>query len=113
MMPSRSVSSANFSGVHFTEIPPAPDSTPVTVNIFAPTEKHRSLPHLTSSVTPGNERQNLRSCSRSINYFPAYAARTTCPTFVPHLKWDRELIDNTGVNPALSHVPRVPYRWDK
>jgi hypothetical protein len=32
-------------------------------NIFYATEKHRSLPHFTSSVTPGSDRQNVRSIS--------------------------------------------------
>src|SRR5258708_7786789 len=62
-MPSRSISSSNFSGVHFNDNAPVTESAPVTQNIFAPTEKQRSAPHFMSSVAPGNERQNLRSCS--------------------------------------------------
>src|SRR5437773_11756069 len=65
-MPSRSISSPNFSGVHFIEIPPEIESAPVTQNIFSPTQKHRSAPHLMSSVAPGSERQNFRSCSMFI-----------------------------------------------
>src|SRR5262249_50875308 len=64
-MPSRSINSSNFSGVHFNESPPI-ESAPVTTNILAPTLKHRSAPHFTSSVAPGNERQNFRSCSMFI-----------------------------------------------
>src|SRR5258708_20981511 len=68
-MPSRSISSSNFSGVHFSDNPPAIESAPVTQNIFAPTQKQRSAPHFMSSVAPGNVRQNLRSCSIFIESF--------------------------------------------
>src|SRR5215204_4552288 len=66
MMPGRSVSSANFSGVVLKETPVSLESADVTVNIFPPTEKQRSDPHFMSSVTPGNDMQNLRSCSMFI-----------------------------------------------
>src|SRR5690242_6360400 len=60
------MSSSNFSGVHLNDIPLDEESAPVTQNILAPTEKHRSAPHLISSVAPGNERQYFRSCSMFI-----------------------------------------------
>src|SRR5436190_405374 len=62
-MPSRSISSSNLSGVHLIDIPPEMESAPVTQNILAPTQKHRSAPHFMSSVAPGNDRQNVLSCS--------------------------------------------------
>src|SRR6185503_17930086 len=66
-MPSRSTSSANFSGVHLNEsFVGYPASNPATANIFSPMQNNRSLPHCTRSVTCGNERQYLRTCSRSM-----------------------------------------------
>src|SRR5712691_714832 len=71
-MPSSSVNSANFSGVHLRDKQyfDAPSST-VTANILPPTLKTRSLPHCTFSVTCGNERQYVRTCSISIDVFAA------------------------------------------
>src|SRR5688500_6880305 len=68
MMPSRSISSANFSGVHLKEsFVGYFASSPATANIFSPIQNNRSLPHCTRSVTCGNDRQYLRICSRSIS----------------------------------------------
>jgi hypothetical protein len=62
MMPSRSVSSANVSGVHLNAIE-CGFSRLTTVNILPATQKQRSCPHLTSSVTSGSARQIARTVS--------------------------------------------------
>jgi hypothetical protein len=62
MMPSRSVSSANVSGVHLNESV-CGRSVLTTANILPPMLNARSLPHLISSVTAGSERQNVRTVS--------------------------------------------------
>src|SRR5436190_4984776 len=63
MIPSRSTSSPNISGVHLNATW-CGGSRFTTVNIFLPTEKQRSPPHFTSSVTSGRDRQICRSVSR-------------------------------------------------
>jgi len=65
IIPSRSISSANVSGVHL-NLSSCGRSVFTTVNIFPPTLKTRSLPHLMSSVTPGNARQMVRTASMFI-----------------------------------------------
>jgi hypothetical protein len=60
MMPSRSVSSPNTSGVHL-NASVCGRSVLTTANILPPTLKTRSLPHLMSSVTAGRLRQNVRT----------------------------------------------------
>jgi hypothetical protein len=62
MMPSRSVSSLNASGVHL-NASVCGRSVLTTANILPPTLKARSLPHLMSSVTEGRRRQNVRTAS--------------------------------------------------
>src|SRR3989442_6270305 len=52
MMPGRSTSSPNDSGVHLKAIE-CGGSMLTTANIFPATQKQRSLPHLMSSVTAG------------------------------------------------------------
>src|SRR5262245_18393312 len=67
MIPSRSVNSANSSGVHLKENWLAgPASRPMTANILPPILKTRSFCHKTSSVTCGSERQYSRIFSRFI-----------------------------------------------
>ena len=65
MMPSRSVSSANVSGVHLNESV-CGRSVLTTANILPPMLNARSLPHLMSSVTAGRLRQKLRTASMDI-----------------------------------------------
>src|SRR6185295_1031642 len=62
MIPGRSTSSPNVSGVHLNAIE-CGGSRSTTVNILLPTRKHRSCPHLTSSVTAGRARQIARTVS--------------------------------------------------
>ena len=62
MMPSRSASSANVSGVHLNESV-CGRSVLTTANIFPPMLNTRSLPHLMSSVTAGRLRQKVRTTS--------------------------------------------------
>jgi hypothetical protein len=62
MMPSRSVSSANISGVHL-NASVCGRSVLTAANIFVATLKTRSLPHLMSSVTAGSARQIARTTS--------------------------------------------------
>src|SRR5213595_2357996 len=62
MIPGRSTSSPNVSGVHLKPIW-CGGSRLTTTNIFFATEKHRSLPHLTSSVTAGSDWQIFLSVS--------------------------------------------------
>jgi len=62
MMPSRSMSSPNVSGVHLNATVLG-TSVFTTVNILPPTLKTRSVPHLMSSVTPGSARQIVRTTS--------------------------------------------------
>jgi hypothetical protein len=66
MMPSRSVSSANISGVHLNDSV-CGRSVFTTANIFSRTLKTRSLPHLMSSVTAGKARQIPRTTSMFIS----------------------------------------------
>jgi len=65
IIPSRSTSSANVSGVHL-NLSVCGRSVFSTTNILPPTLKTRSLPHLMSSVTPGNARQMVRTTSMVI-----------------------------------------------
>lgn len=65
MMPSRSVSSANISGVHLNESV-CGRSVLTTANILPPTLNTRSLPHLMSSVAAGRLRQKVRTASMLI-----------------------------------------------
>jgi hypothetical protein len=62
MIPSRSISSPNVSGVHL-NASVCGRSVFTTANILPPTLKQRSLPHLMSSVTPGSARQIVRTTS--------------------------------------------------
>src|SRR5262245_39813578 len=62
MMPGRSTSSANDSGVHL-NASWCGGSRLTTTNIFLPTQKQRSWPHLMSSVTWGRAPQMARTVS--------------------------------------------------
>src|SRR5438093_448130 len=64
-MPARSTSSPNVSGVHL-NASLCGGSRLTTTNILPATQKHRSLPHFTSSVTAGSARQIERTVSSVI-----------------------------------------------
>ena len=81
MMPGRSTSSPNVSGVHLNAIE-CGGSRLTTANIFLATQKHRSCPHLTSSVTFGSARQIVpNSClDGHLKQLPDDASRRSLST---------------------------------
>jgi hypothetical protein len=74
MIPSRSISSEYFSGVHLNEHEnPLAGLRLAVANILSPIQKQRSFPHLISSKACGSDRQNSLSCSTFIDIiYPQY-----------------------------------------
>src|SRR5262245_58212283 len=98
-------SSSNSSSLTLNETESGP-SNAATQNILPATEKHRSWPHLMSSVTAGNSRQSSRKVSRFIS--PSLG----CPLgkVITERHQHQRLTDRYELVDIIQHVLNVIHR---